>query len=61
MKKYILLLFSIVFLSGNSITDAGSKKLMNFDKFPLPVPGKNLLLAQWGKKPVLETKINRKR
>jgi hypothetical protein len=52
MKKYFLILLSITLFSCNS-----NRKSGEFGKFPLEVPEQNSLMAQWEKKPVLDSRL----
>ena len=57
MKKYIFIFLSIVLVSCIPVKDNKKDNSLEFQDFPLPVPEQNSLLAQWEKKPVLETKL----
>lgn len=48
---------SVVILSSMACNRKGGKELLQFGPFPLPVPEQNSLMAQWEKKPVLDTML----
>jgi len=52
-----MLLLSITFFSCSSHKNSGEKDLLKFGAFPLMAPEQNSLMAQWEKKPVLETRL----
>ncbi len=55
MKKYSILLLSVIIFPLFSCNNKESKDLLQFGSFPLPVPEENSLMAKWGKKPVQES------
>ena len=57
MKNYLIVLLSFILFSLISCKNKREKELLQFGPFPLPVPEQNSLMAQWEKKPVLETKL----
>jgi len=57
MKNYLILLLSLLIVPFISCRNKGERDLLHFGSFPLEVPEQNSLMAQWEKKPVLETKL----
>ena len=57
MKNCFFVLLLIIFFSCNSDKKTEKKDIIQFDAFPIDVPEQNSLLAQWEKKPILETRL----
>ena len=57
MKNYLILLLSLLIIPFISCRNKGGIDLLHFGSFPLEVPEQNSLMAQWEKKPVLETRL----
>ena len=57
MKNYLIILLPVLIVSLNSCKNRAEKELLHFGSFPLPVPEQNSLMAQWEKKPVLNTTL----
>jgi hypothetical protein len=56
MKKYLIILLSLIVIPFASCRNKGDKELLQSGPFPLTVPEQNSLMAQWEKKPVMNNR-----